>query len=126
MALLDGPMRALAQNLAGKFGISGTLTRITSDGYNPTLGDTDPTTATHTVAGVLEEMREDEFGQSLGGGGVIQHGDLKYTIHAQGLSVTPDPETDTVAVDGVTYTLVGVKPVYSGEQVALFTLVLRN
>lgn len=125
MALLDGPLRGVAQTLAGKFGISGTLTRE-GGSYSASSGSVSSSTATHTVTGVIEQPREDEFGQQIGDGGTIRHGDLKYTIEAKGLSVDPDPETDTVEVDGVTYALIGAKPIYSGEQVALWTLVIRN
>lgn len=125
MAVLDAPMRALAANLAGTFGTTGTLTRE-GGSYDPDTREVSSSTSTNTITGVIEEPTETEFGQQIGDGGTIRHGDLKFTIEAQGLSVTPDPETDTVLLDSITYTLVGVKPVYSGEQVALYTLVIRN
>lgn len=125
MAVLDSAMRALATNLAGTFGISATLTRE-GGSYDPDTRTVASSTATHTLTGLIEEPTETEYGQQIGEGGTIRHGDLKYTIETSSLSITPDPETDTVALDGVTYAIIGVKPVYSGEQVALFTLVLRN
>lgn len=126
MALLDGPMRALAQNLTGKFGGTATLTRITADNYDTSFGDTSPTTATHTLNVVEEQSGSGKTWQRLNKAGVVQHGDLVLIVPAKGLSITPDPETDTVTRHGVTFALVDVGKLVPGDDDILYYLVLRN
>lgn len=117
---LDARMRSLAERLVDKFGKPVTLRR-TSSTYNPVTGTTSETTANHAVNAVVE-LYEDR----LIDGSLVQVGDMRVTVPAASLSVEPSTTTDTLILDGDTWQLVRVLPVWSGEQVATYQLQVRK
>jgi hypothetical protein len=58
-------------------------------------------------------------------GGTILASDLQVIIHDDGLGLTPKAEKTVVLFDGAERTVITAKPVYSGEQVALWKLQAR-
>ncbi len=79
-------MRATAGNLIDRFGKESTLRVITVTTpvkpYRPVQSDTD-----YTIQVVLTEFRADQIDGTL-----IQSGDRRYIVAAEGMTVTPTPE----------------------------------
>lgn len=117
MALLDGPMRALSRNLHRTFGKDVTATISSTDGYNPALGYAERTESTATVYGVMGMWSEREIR------GDIRTSDIKFSMAAQG-NTAPDVG-DRFTIDSKVYEVVGVVPVWSGDQVATYKVALR-
>lgn len=120
MALLDSAMRTLGQTLVPQFGKDGTITR--EDGsYDPSTRSVSSSTTDYSATGVVED-----FPTHLVDGDQVQHGDIRWTVNAKGLSITPEPTSDTVTLGSETFSLVRVNAVYSGDNVALWELHLRR
>jgi len=117
---LDKRMRALGQRLVDAYGKPVTLRRTTST-YDPATGTTSTSTTNYSVNGVLEGYEDSRID-----GTVVQAGDLRVTIPAQNLAIAPSMETDALVIGSGTWTLVNVRPTYSGEQVAIYELQVRQ
>lgn len=59
-------------------------------------------------------------------GDIIQMGDLQTGIAGSGLGFVPEPGLTTITIDSTVWKIVNMKPIYSGEQIALFLLQLRK
>lgn len=121
---LDGRMRSLAQQLAGKYGKQVTLIR-TLDSYDPKTGDVTQAQA-ETITNATPPK---DYTISRIDGTLIQQGDTVIQVPAKDLKLgTPAHPTksDKVNLDGVVWGIVQVGSVYSGEQVAQYTLHLRK
>ena len=118
MAVLDGPMGALAKKLIDKFGTAATLTYVTTGTYNTTTRKATPSTTTASVHGTFRTYRLDELGD------LIQAGDAEFIIPAKGLTA-PRPK-DTVTIASVVWQINRVGSVMSGDDEALFVLQLRK
>ncbi len=117
---LDKRMRSTAQRLIDDFGKPVTLRR-TEATFDPSTGKTVETTQDFDVNGVLEDYSENRVDGTL-----VKAGDLRLSIPARDLSVTPDIEKDTIRFGGDTWSIVNDGRVYSGEQVALHQLQIRR
>jgi len=117
---LDSTMRATAEDLIGQFGKAVTIRRVVKD-YSAATGKATVDETDHTTKGVLEDFAERDID-----GTVVLRGDTKLHVAAKPLSIAPDRETDEVIFDLTTYRVVNVQAIYSGEQVALFTLHLSR
>jgi|GEM_PF-1549567 len=115
---LDGPLPALALQLIRQFGEPATLTYVTRGSYDPATGTATKTSSAVEVSALVEHYRTHELG------GTIQAGDLKVIVPAKDLT---KPETDDrFTIGSRTYQVVNVKPVYSGELVAIYQLQVRR
>lgn len=107
--------RQTADRLLTRFGQSATLRQTTvsgGDGWDPGSGDTVVTDTTITVA-VLEY----EVGQI--DGTVIQNGDRRVFVSAQGVGVTPAP-ADVLIVGSDQLRIVNVKPLSPASTVVMW------
>jgi len=114
---LDGAMRSVAKSLHQTFGKSVTATIRGEAIYNPTTGVAAVDETGYSVVGVVGRFRQSELQ------GDIEASDIKLTVAAKG---NPDMTTaDAVTMEDRDYEVVAVMPVYSGAQIAYYSLALR-
>jgi hypothetical protein len=118
---LDSTFGPLAKNLIGKFGKRATLRRVTS-AFSAATGRNTESTADTTVVVTPPAP----FARKYIDNTSVLEGDAQCSVARQGLAVVPTAATDKLIVDGVTWTIVGVESVYSGELVAMYTLHIRQ
>lgn len=123
MTELDTELGPLAVELIEEYGKEVSYT-VTSPGvYDPATGAAAPAGAPFTIKAIVEDYSLQGSGQGFASG-LIEVGDKKLTVAAQSENMAgKEPTTsDTIIVDGVTYTVQNVKKVYSGELVALYEI----
>ena len=121
---LDRPLGNAALTLINRFGTSAVLTRIRST-YNPATGGVTETPTAYPVKVLVEG-----YSNHLRDGSTVQAGDRKLTLAARALPIAPSPVTkagndtfrDTITVAGQTFNVEDAEPVFSGEDVALWTV----
>jgi len=103
-------MAGTSKNLLAKYGKSFTLKRNDPGTYDPaTLSNSGGSTTSYTVTGQIFTYNEKRVAAS---GGLIKAGDRELVIALKGLSITVNPNTDLVTVDGIDWRVVNVtKPV---------------
>lgn len=118
MTTLDDRMVPLARRMIDKYGKAMTFTKITPGSYNPaTSATTGVTTTDYATKGVMDSSRK-YFGDDL-----VQEQDVTVLMAADGMpSVTPG---DQIMWDGTLYSVVVPRPIYSGEQIALYIMLAR-
>lgn len=106
-----------AQTLIDRFGQSGALRRMVSDGdpFNPTLT---PVDYACTFA-VLDYAKRDIDGT------LIRQTDQQIYLSTQGLTVSPDV-TDKVVVGGSPMTIINVAPIAPSGAVVYYELQVRK
>lgn len=117
---LDAEMRALADDLTSEFGKTVTFVEV-SKTFDPSTGSTTETTTETTLASVPPQ----DFAFSEMDGSLIQQGDLVIGLPAKTVPVEPTTQ-DRLKIDGDTWQIVAVRPVASGEQVALYNVQVRQ
>jgi len=87
-----------------------TLRRTTSS-YNPATGTNTTSTTDYSWTGVLDSYdgMVARGGDYVMDGMAVIAGDRRWLGAASDVDVTPDPETDTLIVDSVTYQIVTAK-----------------
>lgn len=93
-----------------------------SQTYNPATGVVTETGSTDVSAVVTPPSA---YHVRLVDGDMIRQGDVKVSVPASGLSFTPVPG-QKVVIDSKTWHVVAVRPVYTGELIALYELQLRG
>jgi hypothetical protein len=116
---LDATARRVATKLIGQFGRLITLTTVTAGAYNPATGVSVPATSNVNVKAIIEDYKGFEIVSEL-----AQAGDKKVLVSAADLASKPSP-ADKLVIDGLTFTIVGVKAVSSGALDALYELQAR-
>lgn len=108
MSIFDD-LQGIATDLLANFGKTATYKRVVNGAYDPATGS-NPTTETSLSIKVFDENYSDfQITQS---GGLILGRDRKVTISGGALSFEPNPTTDLLIIDGVTYRVVrAFKPV---------------
>lgn len=101
-------------------GASVTITTVTAGAYNPATGAATPTTTTTAVTAIIEEYDGAELTAGLGAAG-----DKKISVPAAQLSAIPSP-SDSAAVGGVTYAVIGVRTEEAGGVPILYVLRCRK
>lgn len=121
MTALDKKARATAQRLVDKYGKAITIRRTVSS-YDPATG-TETTTNTDysTKTAPPENYRLDQIDGTL-----VKRGDQRLLVAAQGLSIEPSAQTDSVIMDATTWAVVAVEAIWSGEQVAGWYIQVRR
>lgn len=114
-------LRQTALDLVTKFGKDAVLRRYTST-FNVATGKNVKTSADTAVI----ITPPDPVNQRWINNGTAKFGDAMCSLAAQGLTVIPDTTTDKLVFDGREWQIVVVSPTYSGQQVALYTLQLRQ
>ena len=118
---LDSTARATAERLIRDFGKTVTIRRVTRS-FDPSNGK-----ASETHEDVLAKVAPPQrFREALIDGTLVQSGDLRAELAAEGLAVVPEPARDRIIIDGTAWSLQRVDPVMSGAQTALYTLHLRK
>ncbi|HEX7048652.1 MAG TPA: hypothetical protein VF188_00450 [Longimicrobiales bacterium] len=131
MGVLDGVARSVAGTLIARFGKRVGVVYRRGGTYDPASGTI--TGAPEATATLSALMGDTQRLQRLGFGeiGEVQAGDLAVDLPARdfeaafGAGAVPTP-ADAVVVDGVEYQVKQVKPMWSGEQVAMYTLHIRR
>lgn len=120
MAALDPVMAKLALDLINQFGGQATYRRV-QRAYDAGVGN------------VVESLQDiscrisppSPYVDDRIDGTSIQRGDAECLVARMALTVTPVQE-DRLLFKGVTWTIVEVDPIYSGDEIAAFTLQLRK
>lgn len=120
MTALDTKARATAVRLLNKYGKSVSHTIVTEGTYDPITGDV---SGGSTTVGVPKAIIEDFNGTDYASG-LVEKGDRKLTIAAQG-NTEPKPN-DSFTVGSDVYTVIAVETVWSGEQAALYISQVRK
>ena len=114
------PSVATALRLITKFGAAVTLTTKTAGSYDPSTGAaTVTTTSTQSAYGVRVDWTKQDESWTL-----VQINDVKLILTASGITTTPKVN-DTVLFDGITYTIISVKPAQPATVAIVYTLNLR-
>lgn len=121
MSALERRLRAAATRLIARHGKAVTLRR-TVRSYDPATGQTGETVTDFPVTASPPES----FDLRHIDGTLVRAGDAVISLAADGLAVAPSAETDSVLLDGATWTVVQVARRYAGEAPALYTLHLRS
>lgn len=121
MATLDALFRDLAKTLIADFGTTATL-RSTTATYSAATGKNSETTSDVSVeisppAPVSANRINDT---------TVLVGDMECLVAAKGLTGVPTLNRDTLIFGGFTWDIVGVDPIYSGDDIAAYTLRLRR
>lgn len=120
---LDTTARNTASRLLAKFGKAMTLTRAAGT-YDLATGTTTPGTPQTASVNGYPDATYRKLGQTYGAE-LVQAGDLDVMVAAKGLAFTPAPG-DQLSWGSEVYKVQQVKPTYSGEQVALYNLLVRR
>jgi hypothetical protein len=116
---LDSIMVPLADSLITDFGKTATYKQVTST-FSASTGKT---TSTETPSTVIVTPPA-PYKQNRIDGTVVQTGDVTCNIAGQAISFTPQIG-DRINLNSLDWQIVGVNPVFSGEQIALYKLQLR-
>lgn len=120
MTALDIRARATGLRLLEKYGKPCTITRVTEGTYDPATGSISAeSVVTSTPFALIEDYKGIDFIS-----GMIEKTDRKVTIPAKGQD-EPAPN-DRLSIDGVTYSVISVGVVWSGEQAALYVMQVRK
>jgi hypothetical protein len=114
-------LRFTADRLTQRFGKAVTLTRVENT-FDPATGETTETRTDNPTVSTPPA----EFNVSRIDGTLVKQGDVQLAVPAVDLSIAPDPDTDEVKLDGLTYQIVRVSPEYSGEKVARYIMQVRR
>lgn len=116
MTALDRKFRSLATRLIAKNGKGVTYTSISNGSYNAADGSVTNTETTATIKAIIEDLGSQSGKESW----QVQAGDKKFTIAAE--SLQSPKKGDKITLDGVVYSVVDVKEIWSGEQIAVYEI----
>lgn len=131
---LDGALRQAAKVAIGRLGKPVTLRRTRGGTYDSAT-DTVPVEPAEVqvkaIVGAYASLTGRSALSALDG---VERGDLRVQVPAKDipaafaapLNEEPPRLADEVVIDGATYRVVGLDPVYSGEQVAVWSLQVRR
>lgn len=119
MTVYTSPI-ATAQRLLAKWGAAAVLTRTVPGAYDPATGTTSAATVT-TYTGVA--FRESYALRDIDGT-LVKRGDVRLILAPECTDgtamVQPATDTDTIAFNGTTYTVVGADPLKPADESVLF------
>lgn len=121
MTGLERRLRAAAARLIDRHGKAATLRR-TVRSFDPATGETGETVTDSPVTASPPES----FDLRRIDGTLVRAGDAVISLAAEGLAVEPAAETDSVILDGASWTIVQVSRRFAGEAPVLYTLHLRS
>lgn len=117
---LDTRARSLALSAISRFGRAATWTVVTNS-FDPSTRRSSPTETSHAVT----ISPPSPFAIELVDGVTIQASDVAVMIAASGLAFTP-AIGDRVTTGSVSYRVVAVSPVASGELIAAYEVQCRK
>lgn len=122
MTDLDLEIPGLANELIEEFGKAVVFTGVTIPAYNPDTGMTTAGVGGSSLS--VKAIVEPDKGQALRMG-LTEGADLKLTVAAQSLPNGVTSE-DKFTIDTLIYNVVNVKPIYSGELIAIYEILVRR
>ena len=109
MSAFYDEMAEVALDLITEFGQVGALTSVTEGEYDPVTGvGTDPVTLTQSGQLILLDYTAAESGVINASGSLVQQGDKKILLAANGLTWVPTMIT-TIDAGGQAWTIVNIK-----------------
>ena len=121
MAALSTRARRSAADLIQRVGKTVTLRR-SARSFDPGSGETTESFEDFTV----KVSPPEPFRDGLVDGALVRSGDLETYLAAEALAFGPEPLSDALLINGGTYSLVRVEPLFAGEEIALYKLHLRK
>lgn len=124
MGLLDEVFADVAQTLIGEFSDTpATITRTTQD-YDPETGE-ESGAVTQEVAAKTSPPSPFAL-RDINGTNILQ-GDVTVLVASADLGAfVPSHQTDTLTRGGITYRIVSVEPISSGDSIAAYQLHCRR
>lgn len=120
MGVLDG-LGAVAATLVDTVGLgsrAATLVRTTGNSYDPATGThTGGATTNYACRAVLVRSEASQVPSTL-----IEQGDEIVLVARSTLGITPDPDSDTLTWNGVSWAIKGVYRYQTGDQDAAYEL----
>lgn len=111
----------LALELLEEFGKTVSITeRAATDSYNPKTGSVNADPSSFTI----KIIPPDKFKDFYVDGDLIEEGDLLTGFAASGLEFTPTKGM-IIDLDGTDWTMVDLRAIYSGDDIALYETKLR-
>ena len=120
MTRLDASARLMAQRMIDRYGKPITFTKITRGTYNPATSSSASTTASQTVKAYLSSPSKQQLER-----GVLATSQVAL-IAATSLTIGDPVTGDTFTVDGKGMTVGWTDKLWSGEQIALWTIELKK
>lgn len=119
MTELDAELGPLAGELIDEFGTTIQFGRVVAGAYDPATGTAAPTNDASSIKAVIESVR---VGQAKG---LVEVGDIVLTIAASSLPNGVSPE-DRATIGGIAHKVVTSSVTYTGDNPALYTVVVRK
>lgn len=120
---LDEEFVPLALEMIEELGKTVEIKTYPGQQYDPTTGEATKGDYVRYVKKVIPPYPYDE---KYIDGDLIKAGDLQTGIAGSGLGFTPEPGLTEIYIDTLRWSIVSMKPIYSGEQIAMFLLQLRR
>jgi hypothetical protein len=117
---LDTRARATAEAMIAKFGKAMTLRRATVGTYDTATATSPVVPTSYAVVGVVSQPSDANIQA-----GLAQAGDLQVLLAAKPLTVVPQPG-DVLLSGVVTWQMLSVRSIYSGELIALYNVLARS
>jgi hypothetical protein len=126
MTTLDDKLVPKAFELVEKFGQFATFTtdELEQSGYDPSTGHVTPGAPTNTVLKVTPPEEYDEY-YAEKHKDIIIFGDMKTYLPAYNLPFDIEKVTE-VNIEGELFSIVGIEKIYTGNEIALYELQLRQ
>lgn len=115
-------LRSTAGRLLTSYGQSMTLTKRASGAYNPATGASTVTETTYTVRGAVFDYSGGAYKLAPM---LIQAGDRRALVAADGLSVAPEP-ADRLTIAGAIWSIVTVTPTDPGGTAVVYECQVRR
>ena len=121
MTALDDVLLPAVKAIISSVGVAMTAATITTDTYDPSTGETtqDSTDASFTASPLLQYNLKQIDGE------LILSGDTKIVIAGQDATFTPIRDM-RITFDSVSWKIVSVKTIYSGESIAAWICQMRK
>ena len=121
MTPFDDRARSLAARLIARYGKTAVFRRMTRV-HDPVTGALSVTAQDFTV----KVSPPERFARSLVDGTLVKFEDLQVHLAAENAPAVPEPLLDRLIIDQISYEVLEVRPVMSGEATAFYTLHLRR
>lgn len=116
MSVLDSILPAEAQKLVRSYGTSITYSTVTPASYSPSSGTVSNTRASRSVKAVVGNFDVRDVD-----GTIVKGTDVKLVVSGLDFETAPTT-TDEFVLGGVTYKVVRVMPLHSGDLAAAYEL----
>lgn len=121
MVTLDALFPGLTARLIGQFGASASLETVSKTDDLATGKVSESVTAA-----AIKITPPEPFTIGLTDGTLVEAGDMTTLVAAQGLSAAPAANHDRLVFAAVTWRIVAVDPIYSGDTPTAYRLQLRR